>query len=361
MLGYCTNVHRGDRFQSVIENIASYSKNIQGLVSEPIGLGLWLSDQASREVDLEKLRDVLEESETTVFTMNGFPYSNFHEEIVHHDVYQPNWTDDRRLDYTLRLAQILSELIVEGSEGGISTLPLGWNSDDFSNEDAAAMLKKCIDQLEEVEQQSGSCIHIDLEAEPGCRLQRSSELGTFINQHFGDDERARRYIRVCHDTCHSAVMHETAEEAVSHYINAGLSIGKVQLSSAIEVDFNAQHNPDIIKDLQSIAEPRYLHQTTIVNGDQLQFNENLADVSLNNPSGLWRIHFHVPIHLQQFGSLQTTQHDLKHSIPILKQAGTTSWEVETYTWSVMPTALQQDELVDSIAKELAWAATNINT
>ena len=156
-------------------------------------------------------------------------------------------------------------------------------------------------------------------------------------------------------------MHETAEEAVSHYINAGLSIGKVQLSSAIEVDFNEPHNPEIIKDLHSIAEPRYLHQTTISDGDQLLFEENLADLPLDNPSGLWRVHFHVPIHLQQFGSLQTTQHDLKHSIPILKHAGVTSWEVETYTWSVIPTALQQDELVDSIAKELTWAATNINT
>ena len=73
MLGYCTNVHRGDRFQSVIENIVSYSKTVQGLVSEHIGLGLWLSDQASREVDLKQLRDVLQESELTVFTMNGFP------------------------------------------------------------------------------------------------------------------------------------------------------------------------------------------------------------------------------------------------------------------------------------------------
>lgn len=361
MLGYCTNVHRGDRFQDVIETVASYSKNIRGLISDPVGLGLWLSDQASREVDLEKLRDVLEESETTVFTMNGFPYSNFHKDIVHHDVYQPNWTDDRRLDYTLRLAQILSELIDEGSDAGISTLPLGWNSDDFSNEDAAAMLKKCIDQLEEIEQQSGRCIHIDLETEPGCRLQRASELGTFINQHFGDSERARRYIRVCHDTCHGAVMHESAEEAVSHYNNAGLVIGKVQLSSAIEVDFNAQHDPDVINDIHSIAEPRYLHQTTIVEGDQIQFNENLTDVSLDNPSGLWRIHFHVPIHLPQLGSLRTTQHDLERSIPILKQAGTTAWEVETYTWSVIPTVLRQDELITSIAKELAWAANSINT
>ena len=361
MLGYCTNVHRGDRFQYVVENISSYAKKVQQHVPETIGLGLWLSDVASREVDLGLLRDVLDESELTVFTMNGFPFSNFHQDIVHHDVYKPNWTDERRLEYTLRLAYILSELIGEGSDAGISTLPLGWNEDNFSNEDAAEMLRKCVDQLEEVEQQSGRCIHIDLETEPGCRLQRASELSGFMNQHFGDDERTRRYLRVCHDTCHSAVMHETAEEAISHYNNAGLSIGKVQLSSAIEVDFNTQNNPEVINDLQLMAEPRYLHQTMMNIDGKLQFNDNLADLSLDTPMGLWRIHFHVPIHLSQFGSLHTTQHDLERSIPMLKKAGATAWEVETYTWSVMPTAFQQDELVDSIAKELAWAANSINT
>ena len=249
----------------------------------------------------------------------------------------------------------------EGSEAGISTLPLGWNTDSFSNEDAAAMLQRCVDQLEELEQQTGRCIHIDLETEPGCRLQRASELGEFMNQHFGDDENCRRFLRVCHDTCHGAVMHERAEEAVLHYKNAGLSIGKVQLSSAIEVDFNSQHKPEVISDLQTIAEPRYLHQTTVCNGDEIKFFENLADLSLDQPSGLWRIHFHAPIHSHQLGCLNTTQHDLEHSIPILKQAGATQWEVETYTWSVMPSAMQDDDLIDSIAKEIAWAAKHINT
>ena len=361
MLGYCTNVHSGANFQAVIKNISVYSSEIKRLSPDQTGIGLWLSDQASREVDLSMLRDVLDECGLTAFTMNGFPYSDFHEEVVHHRVYEPSWCDERRLDYTLRLANILAQLIGEGSQAGISTLPLGWDTSTFSNKDAAAMLKRCVDQLEELEHQTGRCIHIDLETEPGCRLQRASELAEFMNQHFGDDEKSRRYVRVCHDTCHGAVMHESAEEAVSHYKNAGLSIGKVQLSSAIEVDFKTQHNPEVIDDLKSISEPRYLHQTTVWNGDNVLFFENLTEVPLDRPTGLWRIHFHAPIHLHQLGSLRTTQHDLERSIPVLKQAGATEWEVETYTWSVMPTTMQNDDLIASIAKEIAWAAKHINT
>ena len=361
MLGYCTNVHSGASFQDVLENIATYSCEIKKRASLQTGIGLWLSDQASREVDVSKLRDALDASGLFVFTLNGFPYFDFHDDIVQHRVYEPSWCDERRLDYTLRLAKLLAQLIDEESEAGISTLPLGWNTDPFSNEDAASMLRRCVDQLEELEQQTGKCIHIDLETEPGCRLQRASELGEFVTQYFGDDEKSRRYLRVCHDTCHGAVMHESAEEAVSQYKNAGLSIGKVQLSTAIEVDFDSQHNPEVISDLRTIAEPRYLHQTTIRNDGDIQFFENLADLSLEEPSGLWRIHFHTPIHVQQLGSLHTTQNDLEHSIPILKDAGATEWEVETYTWSVMPTTMQNDDLIDSVSKELAWAAKHINT
>ncbi|MEE2912799.1 MAG: metabolite traffic protein EboE [Planctomycetota bacterium] len=360
MLGYCTNVHSGESFRSVLENINSYSGEIQLAVSENIGIGLWLSDQSSREVDLAELHDVLDENNLSVFTMNGFPYSNFHHNIVRHNVYSPNWSEASRLEYTLRLAKILSQLIHEGSNAGISTLPLGWNSDNFSNEEAATVIRQCVDSLDDLEQQTGRCIHIDLEAEPGCRLQRASEISAFMNKHFGDDERSRRYVRVCHDTCHSAVMHETAEEAVSHYNEAGLKIGKVQLSSAIEVDFDSQSKSEVVKSLQAIAEPRYLHQTTVFDGKQIQFNESLENIPLDNPSGLWRVHFHVPIHLHKIGPLLTTRNDLEQSIPVLKQAGTTCWEVETYTWSVIPTDMQHDELVNSIAKELTWAAKIIN-
>ncbi len=56
--------------------------------------------------------------------MNGFPYGSFHHTIVKDKVHAPDWTTQERVDYTIRLAEILSALITGRMEGGISTSPL---------------------------------------------------------------------------------------------------------------------------------------------------------------------------------------------------------------------------------------------
>ena len=360
MLGYCTNVLRGNTFNDVLENMRTVCTPIGNQSTDDIGTGLWLSNQASLEVNIPLLKETLDSCNINVFTLNGFPYGDFHSNFVGHDVYEPNWSNPNRLEYTMRLATILAE-IVQNKAAGISTLPLGWGSAFFQNIDAAHLLQQCVKQLAALEDQTGVCIHLDIETEPGCRLQRSEDISTFINTYFGDDEIARKYLRVCHDTCHGAVMHESAEEAITNYKEAGLSIGKVQLSSAIEVDFDKEKKTALINDLQSIAEPKYLHQTTIQDGGCLTFYENLSEVPMNNPSGVWRVHFHVPIHLEKIGTLSTTQKTLQRDITVLLEEGVTEWEVETYTWDVVPTTLRTGELVDSISKELSWAASHIYT
>jgi hypothetical protein len=150
-------------------------------------------------------------------------------------------------------------------------------------------------------------------------------------------------------------MREAADTCVANYKNAGLDIGKVQLSSAIEFNLEAKANCSFIRN-----EQKYLHQTTIETADDILFFEHFADVPSQLQTGNCRVHFHVPIHKELFGELQTTQHDLRTSIPILKKAGATDWEVETYTWSVTPEDLQEGELVASIAEELAWASKQLN-
>jgi len=353
MLGYCTNVHSGVTFSSILENLKTYSSSVQQHFKKTIGVGLWFSDIASREVDTNLLVDTLQELNLQAFTINGFPFSNFHQEVVRHSVYEPNWSKQSRLDYTIRLADILSKITMQ-SEACISTLPLGWNTSSFTNDECAVLLHKCIDALEEIEQQSGKNIHIGIETEPGCRLQRSQELCDFVCQYFGDDERSRKYIRVCHDTCHGAVMRESAEDCVKNYINAGLRIGKVQLSSALKCDLSAVQNRTVL------TEPKFLHQTTVANGDEVQYFEHFSDIPASITTGDCRIHFHVPIHLATFGELQTTQIDLIESIRVLKSFGVTDWEVETYTWSVTPSELKDGNLVNSITKELTWATKQLN-
>ncbi len=359
MLGYCTNVHSGASFNEVLSNIENFYKLICNQKGYNSGIGLWLSNQATLEADTLQLKETLLECNVEVSTMNGFPYSDFHSEVVQHSVYKPNWCDQERLAYTKRLATIFSQ-ITSRKDVGISTLPLGWNRDSFCNEDAADSLQTCIDFLANLEDKTGICVHLDIETEPGCRLQLASELANFVNTNFGDDERTRRYLRVCHDTCHGAVMHEDIEEILLLYKNTGLQIGKVQLSNAIEVDFTSGDTSNKTRALSSMIEPRYLHQTTIHRNNNIEFYENLSEELLLNPTGLWRIHFHVPIHLQHFGELKTTQQDLIRAIPLLREAGATNWEVETYTWDVVPLDLRSGKRIDSITKELEWATSNIS-
>ena len=354
MLGYCTNVFPGDSFDSVIQNLEHYVKPLQQSLGFDAGVGIWLSANALHDVDAARLKDTLEACGTQLMTCNGFPAGNFHAKQVRHDVYLPNWSMDARLSYTKKLAEFCST-VTKRSSFGISTLPLGWNKHEFANTDAATLLSNCIDFLEEIEQKSGVRIHLDIEAEPGCRLQTSADISTFVNEAFGDDERVRRFLKVCHDTCHAAVMQEPIETCVKHYEEAGLAIGKVQVSSAIQCEVNDTNHDEMLQGLSQFNEPKFLHQTTIQTNDALHFYEHLDDALDSKSTGLWRVHFHVPIHQSSLGMMQTTQQDLIHAIEVLKTHEIETWEVETYTWNEMPSTIKQDELVESMAKELHWA------
>ena len=122
-IGYCGNVHPGRTIEEVKKNLAEYSIAVKRHVrpDQEMGIGLWLSATAARELDdqnkLLSFRDWLAENGLIPFTLNGFPYGDFHQEIVKHDVYRPTWAEVERLDYTVRLAEILNMLLPEGIDG----------------------------------------------------------------------------------------------------------------------------------------------------------------------------------------------------------------------------------------------------
>ena len=133
-LTYCTNVHPGERAQEMCKEL----RRITGRVKEeifpenPLGVGLRISAQAAEELEhpttFNELRTTLEEQGLYVFTINGFPYGQFHETRVKEAVYAPDWTSPKRLVYTRRLARILANLLPNGASGSISTVPVSWTS-----------------------------------------------------------------------------------------------------------------------------------------------------------------------------------------------------------------------------------------
>lgn len=375
--GYCTNVHAGPTYEQMLENLRTHALPVKRMVSpdEPMGVGLWLTDAAATQIIEQdrayELRDWLGIHGLLAYTFNGFPFGDFHQPVVKHLVYQPQWNDDARLNYTINLARILAKLLPDDmSEGSISTLPIGWRKEVNHDTDAsfrsALNLCKLADELTAIEDETGKLIHVDIEPEPGCYLDTAEDVVEFFKEEVllaaESEYRVRRYLRVCHDICHSAVMFEPQCVALKRYLDAGISVGKVQVSSAVSTPFNrldVYERIDALKQLQGFAEDRYLHQT-VANISGSKFYADLPDAIAEfgetpPPEAEWRTHFHVPLYLERFGYLETTQADVIECLTHVRElTDCKHFEAETYAWSVLPDELQEDSLAHGIAKELQW-------
>jgi len=350
----------------------THATAVKALVSPaaPMGVGLWLSVDAVTElVDgkrIDELRDLLAEHGLLAYTFNGFPYGDFHETVVKHRVYEPDWTDPARLAYTCNLAAILTTLLAPGDEGSVSTLPIGWPSgtrDADRMRTAGAALRELAQHLETLEETTGRLVHVDLEPEPGCLLEFGADVEAFFGRWFpsgADGDRARRYLRVCHDVCHAAVMFEEQEAVLRAYAMAGIRVGKVQLSNAVAVDletFATDHGrAAALEALSAFGEDRYLHQTTVnLDGELTCFEDLPAALAAGPRRGHWRVHYHVPVFLDGFGPLDTTQKQLAECIALAPTlSDVRHYEVETYAWGVLPPELRAADLASGIARELAW-------
>lgn len=366
IIGYCTNVHAGATLEQTRRNLRTHAVAVRDALGShgPLGIGLWLSARVAREVaetaTAREFAQWLGESGLEVFTINGFPHGDFHRGSVKRDVYRPDWRTPERLAYTLDLARIL-EVLRPGGDAGISTLPLGWGpwmESDGDLAQAAANLRRVAVALARIEDRTGTLIHLDLEPEPGCRLQRAADVVSFFERHLltgADDLLVRRHLRVCHDVCHAAVMFEDQAAMLAAYDSIGVQVGKVQVSSALRARFD--DTGAALDELRAFREDRYLHQTMVRSapGAETVFYEDLPEALASAPAaGEWRVHFHVPIFLKRLGPLRTTAHEIDTWLDLVKhRPEIRHFEVETYAWEVMP-AEHKGTLAQDIAAELRW-------
>jgi len=82
-LSYCTNVHPGRNVTEVIDGISKYTAGVRQNLEAPLAAGLWLSRSVTTELLqqqlLERLGQVLWENDLCCYTLNAFPYGDFHE------------------------------------------------------------------------------------------------------------------------------------------------------------------------------------------------------------------------------------------------------------------------------------------
>jgi len=110
--------------------------------------------------------------------------------------------------------------------------------------------------------------------------------------------------------------------------------------------------------LRTYVEPRFLHQTRTVFGAATDDLDAALGEQLPGP---WRIHYHVPLHAAPAAPLTSTIPVLREAIHQLLGAPgprCEHFDVETYTWGVLPEDQRPRDaagLADGIAAELAFA------
>ena len=382
-IGYCTNVHAGPDLETTRANLLQYASNVKQQFSPetPMGVGLWLAAPAAASlrdpVQLATFRDWLAQHELVPFTLNGFPYGDFHTEIVKHRVYKPTWFDSNRLTYTTNLINALHGLLPEGMEGSISTLPIAWDRKSMTPQQwmkASQQLLQLCRYLHQLEQETGRLIYVCLEPEPGCVLDVAKDMIDLFHERllpFEDENIVTRYLRICHDICHSAVMFEPQADVLQRYRTLGIRVGKVQISSAVRVDFNSitpEQRSQALEQLASFNEPRYLHQTSIREpSGETRFYEDLslaldAVKQARDLNSIWSVHFHVPVYLESLGLLGTSRSDILRCFEVCKSMPDLQhYEVETYAWNVLPKEHQVDNLADGIAREMNWVREQLTS
>lgn len=386
-LTYCTNIHPGEDWASVLKSLDhTLAVKHRCRPHGPFGIGLRLSGRAASELSeptaLGGFQDWLAEHDCYVFTLNGFPYGGFHGEVVKEHVHAPDWTTRERVTYTTLLFELLAELLPDNlNEGGLSTSPLSYRpwfttaaKTKQATQTATVNLMEVVLELIRIKQRTGKSLHLDLEPEPDGLLDNSRDLIRFFKEEVlttgldwlhrelrttrAEAEIAiREHLTYCWDVCHVAVAYEEPKDVLQSMQAAGIRIGKLQISAALKATLH--HNRTTVRQaLEPFNEPVYLHQAVLKTAtDELVSFADLAPAlaALNDPRYQeLRTHFHVPIYTESYGVLQSTNDSIVKTLRLWqKEHFTNHLEVETYTWDVLPDHHQLG-LVDSIVREMKW-------
>ncbi len=362
MITYCSNIHPGETFDEIFRNLRTHVPTVKKNISpeKPFPIGLRLSNRAvfemNERISLE-FRKWFEKEDCFVPTINGFPYGPFGSSPAKEKVYLPDWRDVERVIYTRQLATLLDSWLPDGIKGSISTVPIGFRK-HIAMKDLPTIRKNLVNVLEHFDrlrQKSGKEIILCLEPEPACFLENVKEMVQFHEQ-LKIPAALKASLGICFDCCHQALEFEEPSECLKLISEAGIKIGKVQVSSALRlVDFHREV-------LEKFCEPIYLHQVVIRQGDgRLIRYDDLPEAlerHRRTPDEEWRIHFHVPIFIDEMKGYGATRFFIESVLPILDRD--ILLEVETYTWHVLPTELQTGTVTQSIIREIKWVRSQVD-
>ena len=387
-LTYCTNIHAGESWPDIRASLDAHVPAIKAAVApdRALGIGLRLSGEAAasaRQPDaLAAFREQLATLGSYVFTINAFPFGPFHGVRVKEQVYLPDWRSAERVTFTADSAAVLAEILPDGVEGSISTVPGAFKPN--GREDGAVMamtakMMEAVADLVSTERRTGKRIALALEPEPCCFLETVDESIAFFEtvlfkpesldllaarigvNRDGAETMLRRHLGICYDVCHGSVEYEDSVAALDRLLAAGISVPKVQLSAAMRIPFMT---PELVHAVMRYDDGVYLHQTIVRSPSGLMRYVDLPDAVTafkeGRADGEWRIHCHVPLFLSDLGEIGSTRADLEAVLAAFRRKSRSSHlEVETYTWDVLPDHLRTGSKAADIAREISFCVKEL--
>jgi hypothetical protein len=382
-LTYCSNIHPASGWRQVYENLRRIPPDLKRRLSprSRFGIGLRLSNKEAEELlqgnALSEFSSFLSGAGLYVALLNGFPLADFHDCCLKDQVFAPDWHTAERVEYTLRLVEILSVLLPENLDGGVSTCPLSYKRWQ-QKPDWDILVRNVVNAAHTMfaaRRTHGRVIHLDIEPEPDGLIENTQEFLDFYKMLLSSgapllaasaqltraaaEDALRTHVTVCYDLCHFAVEQEDPTATLAAFASAGVPIGRAQISSAIKTPIppTTAERETLRAHLAPLADPTYLHQI-IGQGERFpDLPEGLAHLQ-DATSQEWRVHYHVPLFLESYGPLHSTQTEVREAVAQLSPEVVRHLEIETYTWSVLPPELKLD-IVDSIEREYRWVLAQL--
>ena len=409
-LAYCLNVLANEDERALVAALDDVCVPVRERVvratdgAAALGIGLYLPAILAFRLAEDRARErrgslvrAFAERGLAVFTANAFPFGGFHRAGLKRGVFRPAWDERERVLFSAAVALVAADFAASEAASGahfsIST-HTGLHRDEPHAlervEAVGAGLAFALVLLARLADTHGVHVVLSLEPEPRSlagdteqlellwpRLRSAIEAELVRRGVRSPQELVQRHLGVCLDTCHAAVEFEDGAAAARRAHSMGLSIGKVQVSSALRLPRPGDDERGRAR-LLALDEPVYLHQVTGRRGEHFLRCGDLAELrrQLDSDGGAdwlaadeWRCHFHVPVDapepLPGAGGLTTTAREGAATLGVLLDDpslwGTRDLhvEVETYTFDVLPAELRADGLAAGLARELDWTRARI--
>lgn len=371
-LMYCSNIFKIDKIKSLIIIL---NKLIKNLKKKYTSLSLCLSNKLICELNKNKnikyFKKWLKKKRAKIFSINGFVYKNFHKKYIKYDIHYPDWTTNYRLNYTKNIIKTLNKISSSKTEGSISTSPLShrkwikFKHIDFIFFKSLENVFKVFIQLIKIK---NKIIHLDFEPEPGCLINNSKLfilyikkwLTPYLKLYFNKNKilfskkyitLIKKHIRLCYDTSHFSVNFEKHIKILKNLKKEKIQIGKVQISSALEIKINKSTK---LKNILKLKKSPFLHQTVEKKNKNLFFYDDIPDINnlfKKNKNSILRIHCHIPLYKKKYKSFNTTYNETEKTLKfIIKKMKVKYFEIESYTYSCI---IGKNEF-KSIIKEYNW-------